>query len=34
MNSYYSGHSFFWAIMSVNLMLGFIYSTANTFSYL
>lgn len=33
MNSYYSAHSFFWAIISVNLLLGFIYSTANTFSY-
>ena len=34
MNSYYSAHSFYWAIMSVNLFLGLIYSTANTFAYL
>ena len=33
MNSYYTANSFFCSIITVNLLLGFVYSTANTFSY-
>ena len=33
LNSYYTINSFFWAIITVNLLLGFVYSTANTYSY-
>ena len=33
-NSYYTLHSFFWALITVNVLLGLVYSMANSISFL